>query len=137
MIFFHVNSNLDSMLCKQTLETLIRFHILKHLIWICIACLCPSKRMLGLYGLRQFYQEIAQLLCFCLGNRLKELPASISGMGCLRMLDIRENQIKSLPGHLCNVRTLETLMLDAEQMTYPPAGNYVRKKKLNTACEKA
>ena len=54
------------------------------------------------------------------------------------MVDIRENQIKSLPGHLCNIRTLETLMLDAEQMTYPPAGNYGRfLKNLNCACEKA
>ena len=32
--------------CMQTVETLIRCCILRHLIWVCIVCLCPSKRTL-------------------------------------------------------------------------------------------
>lgn len=37
------------------------------------------------------------------------------------MLDIRENHLKILPQQLCNVRTLETLMVDTDEITYPPS----------------
>ena len=49
---FHFYSNLNRIFCKHTVETLIRRRILRHLIWICTVCLCPTKRTLGLYGLR-------------------------------------------------------------------------------------
>ena len=37
--------------CKQTVENLIRCHVLWHLIQFCTVCQCPTKRMLGLCGL--------------------------------------------------------------------------------------
>ena len=33
------------------METLIRRWVLWRLVWVCTVCLCPTKRMLGLYGL--------------------------------------------------------------------------------------
>ena len=37
--------------CLQTVENLFRHCILQRLIWFCTVCRCPTKRMLGLYGL--------------------------------------------------------------------------------------
>lgn len=56
------------------------------------------------------------------GNKLKELPVSICDLPSLRTLDISHNQIKSLPKGMWHVRTLENLIIDAEEMIYPPAG---------------
>ena len=53
---------------------------------------------------------------------MKELPGSICNLPSLRTLDISHNQIKSLPKGLWHVRTLESLIVDAEEMVYPPAG---------------
>ena len=36
-------------LCKQTVETMIRRLVLWRLIWVCTVCLCPTKRTLCLY----------------------------------------------------------------------------------------
>ena len=36
------------------METVIRRHIVRRLIWVCTVFLCPTKRMLGLYGLISF-----------------------------------------------------------------------------------
>ena len=49
IIFFYRNSY------KQTVKTLIRYHILRHLIWVCTVCLCPKNGALGLYGLMFWY----------------------------------------------------------------------------------
>ncbi|XP_052670390.1 E3 ubiquitin-protein ligase LRSAM1 isoform X6 [Harpia harpyja] len=53
------------------------------------------------------------------GNKLKELPATMSGLRSLRTLDISENMLQELPRVLAHIRTLETLTLDASSMTYP------------------
>ena len=45
-------SSFKRKLCKQTVETLIRRRILRRLIWVCTICLCPTKRTLGIYGLK-------------------------------------------------------------------------------------
>uniref|UniRef100_A0A671QZY5 RING-type domain-containing protein n=1 Tax=Sinocyclocheilus anshuiensis TaxID=1608454 RepID=A0A671QZY5_9TELE len=42
-------------------------------------------------------------------------------MSSLRTLDISENSIRELPKELASVRTLESLILDAQVMSYPPA----------------
>ena len=47
---FRVVGCFFSYFCKQTVETLIRCHIMWHLIWVCAVCLCPTKQTLGLYG---------------------------------------------------------------------------------------
>ena len=53
---FHLYSNFNTKLCKQTVETMIRHHVrLRRLIWVCTICLCPRKRMLGIYGLKCNY----------------------------------------------------------------------------------
>ena len=48
---FHFYSNFKRHFCKQTVENLIRCCVLPHLIWFCTVCRCPTKRMVGLYGL--------------------------------------------------------------------------------------
>ncbi|XP_029855737.2 E3 ubiquitin-protein ligase LRSAM1 isoform X3 [Aquila chrysaetos chrysaetos] len=53
------------------------------------------------------------------GNKLKELPATVSGLRSLRTLDISENMLQELPRVLAHIRTLQTLTLDASSMTYP------------------
>ena len=50
---FHLCSNFDRIFCKQTVETLIRHRVLRRLTWVCTICLCPTKRTLGLYGLKE------------------------------------------------------------------------------------
>ncbi|XP_064892167.1 E3 ubiquitin-protein ligase LRSAM1 isoform X5 [Columba livia] len=55
------------------------------------------------------------------GNKLKELPATVSGLRSLRTLDLSENALQELPRVLAHVRTLETLTLDTSSMTYPSA----------------
>lgn len=42
-----------------------------------------------------------------LGNKLKELPATVSGLRSLRTLDISENVLQELPRVLAHIRTLE------------------------------
>ena len=56
------------------------------------------------------------------GNKIKELPSTVCDLKSLRMLDIRDNRILMLPRELCRVRTLETLNLDALEMSYPAIG---------------
>ena len=52
---FHLYLSFNRKLCKQTVETLIRRRILWRLIWVCTICLCPTKRWLGIYGLKCNY----------------------------------------------------------------------------------
>ena len=48
---FHMYSNFNRILCKETVETSIRLRILRHLVWVCTIYLRPTRRLLGLYGL--------------------------------------------------------------------------------------
>ena len=43
--------NLKITFSKRTVETLIRRHILRRLVWVRSVCLCPTNRMPGIYGL--------------------------------------------------------------------------------------
>ena len=47
----HFNSKFDRTFSKHTMENLIRRRVLWRLIWVCTACLCPTKRTLCLHGL--------------------------------------------------------------------------------------
>ena len=49
---FHFYSNFNRTFCNQTVETLIRRRILRRLVWVCTVCICPTKRTLGLCGLK-------------------------------------------------------------------------------------
>ena len=44
---FHFYSNFNRTFCKQTVETLIRHSVMRRLMWVCIVCLCPTKRTLA------------------------------------------------------------------------------------------
>ena len=55
--YFSFFSNFNRTFCKQTVETLIRRHIMRRLIWVCTVFLCPTKRTLGLYGLKSKEQN--------------------------------------------------------------------------------
>ena len=50
-VLFHFYSISERNSCKQTVKTLIRCCVLRHLIWVCTVCLGPKNGMLGLYGL--------------------------------------------------------------------------------------
>ena len=54
---FHFRSNFKRTFRKQTVEILIRHHILWNLIWFCTVCLCPTKRTLGLYRDKSIYAK--------------------------------------------------------------------------------
>ena len=47
----HFYSNFNGTPWEETLLTIIRRYILQHQIWVCTVCLCPTKRVHGLYGL--------------------------------------------------------------------------------------
>ena len=47
-VFFPFNSNSNRTFCEETVE----MNVLRHLIWVCAVCLCPTKRTIGLYGLK-------------------------------------------------------------------------------------
>ena len=51
---FHFYSNFKRTFCKQTVDSLTSCCVLWRLIWVCIGCICPTKRTLGLYGLSSF-----------------------------------------------------------------------------------
>ena len=53
--YFYFHSNFNRVFCKQTVQTLIRRPIMQHPIWVCTICICPTKRTLGIYGLRLQY----------------------------------------------------------------------------------
>merc|ERR1712048_802181 len=54
------------------------------------------------------------------GNNLKELPTKLSELGNLKILDVSNNsKLVKLPKELGNLRTLETLTLDTDVVTYP------------------
>ncbi|NWS49904.1 LRSM1 ligase, partial [Probosciger aterrimus] len=57
--------------------------------------------------------------CVSRGNKLKDLPVTVSGLRSLRSLDISGNTVVELPRGLAHIRTLETLTLDASSMIYP------------------
>ena len=52
---FYFYSNLNRTFSKQMVETLIRHHMLQRLVWVCIICLCATKRRPGLYRLCLFF----------------------------------------------------------------------------------
>lgn len=56
------------------------------------------------------------------GNRLHSIPVEISRLRCLRSLDISHNKIFVLPKELCEIETLESIIVDAAQMHYPSSG---------------
>ena len=54
-------SNFNRTFCEQSVKIVIRCCILWRLIWVCTVCLCPTKRMPGLYWFRScsYKKEIA------------------------------------------------------------------------------
>uniref|UniRef100_A0A3P8YVX8 RING-type domain-containing protein n=1 Tax=Esox lucius TaxID=8010 RepID=A0A3P8YVX8_ESOLU len=56
-----------------------------------------------------------------IGNCLNGLPSSVGRLCSLRTLDLSETSVRELPQELALARTLESLTLDAAQMSYPPA----------------
>ncbi|CAD5123195.1 DgyrCDS11559 [Dimorphilus gyrociliatus] len=54
-------------------------------------------------------------------NKLKQLPDSLDGLVSLRLMDIRENEsIARLPKIVAYIKTLESLLLNADKFVYPP-----------------
>ena len=61
-------------------------------------------------------------------NRLHAFPEDVCKLKSLRTLDISDNKIVRLSKQFYKVRTLETLILDSEEMLYPPSGKYLFKQ---------
>ena len=57
--FSFLYSILNRLFCKQTVNTLIRRRIMRRLIWVCTACLCPTKRTLDLYGSNDYQAGVS------------------------------------------------------------------------------
>ena len=51
--YFSFYSKFERNFCKQTVENQIRRCVLRRLIWFYTVCRFPTKRTLGLYGLRR------------------------------------------------------------------------------------
>ena len=54
-------SNFNRKFCKQTVENLIRRHVLWRLIWICTVCLCPTKKDARLIWVKLYITEMSYL----------------------------------------------------------------------------
>jgi Leucine-rich repeat (LRR) protein len=61
-------------------------------------------------------------------NRFHAFPEDVCKLKSLRTLDISDNKIVRLSKPFCKVRTLETLILDSEDMLYPPSGKYLSRQ---------
>ena len=77
----HFHPNFNRTFCRQTVKNLIRRHILRRLIWFCTVCRCPTKRVLGLYGLIKLlylyfnmYIKPIENLVTNITSELKKLP---------------------------------------------------------------
>ena len=62
------------------------------------------------------------ILLQCSGNRLHNIPVEISRLKCLRSLDVSNNKVFVLPKELCEIETLESIIVDVAQMRYPCSG---------------
>ena len=66
--FFSFSFNSNRAFCKKS-KTLISYHVLQHLTWVCTVCLCRIKKMLGLYALTLIpliFFVLKMLSAFCL-----------------------------------------------------------------------
>ena len=58
--YFSFYSNFNRTFCKQTVEILIRPHVLWRLVWVYIVCLRPTKRTLGFYGSKESFADSSE-----------------------------------------------------------------------------
>ena len=65
-IIFHFYSNSNRKFCEQTLETMIKRHILQRWICVCAVCLCPQ----ALKYLKKGTCPASQKLLACMGKMI-------------------------------------------------------------------
>ena len=70
---FHFYSKSHRIFCKQTVETLIRRRVMRRMVWVCIVCLCPTKRTLCLYGLKETFVLIKIPKSACLEKKSENI----------------------------------------------------------------
>ena len=88
---FKPNGNSNRRFCKQTVNFLIRHHIMWCLIWNCTVCLCPIKRTLGFYGLREISSTFICFYIVQLNKNFDQLFASL--MLLLLSADFFQNEL--------------------------------------------
>ena len=68
-------AHLSKIICKQTVETLIRCRVLWRLIWVYTVCLCPTKRTLSFNGLNKI--QLTKLFNLLFRDRVYQTESSI------------------------------------------------------------
>ena len=77
--------------CLQTVENLIRRCALRRLIRFCTVCQCPTKKTLGLYGLRGYYYKVPLLLDTQPWSKTEKSPSqNTPKVGCGDLDHLRE-----------------------------------------------
>ena len=118
---------------KNTLETKIRVKSSEWYIYFItpylyhgpeLTLFCPQALYLQNNKIKQLSDSIGNLKHLqtlnISGNNLKELPTTLAGLENLKILDVSNNsKLVKLPKELGNLRTLETLNLDTDVVTYP------------------
>ena len=91
--YFSFYSNFNRTFCKQTVETLIRRRVLWRLVWICIVCLCPTKRTLGFYGSKESCADSSESTlsnCHLVGQNRTEQNIYFIDVNCTVSCQIHE-----------------------------------------------
>ena len=71
------------------METLIRCRRMRRLIWVCTVCLCPTKRMLGLYGLIFVYWKLIHRFICRMWHFIRVCTVCFDINDCLGQITIR------------------------------------------------
>ena len=85
---FHLYSNFKRNLWKQTVENLIRRRDLRRLIRFCTICRCPTKRMLGLYGLPKIPKSHGYIIALKIINRSGRFGSALFSQRGIEFFDL-------------------------------------------------
>ena len=98
MVFFIFIQILKENSASKQWRPMIGCRILRHLVWVCTVCLCPTKRTLGLYGLKSLVIAISLKIFFIPMVQPKniynaDLVSSYQDLHCLSMFVLKERLV--------------------------------------------
>ena len=97
VVFICIQILIEYSILKQIVETLFRRHILWHLFWVFTVHLCPTKRMLGLNGLREL-QCLSKAFVSGLSSWIQKERTRVCQSKYLMFL---QEKFRLNPEHLC------------------------------------